>query len=58
MACPSCGMKFQSDFKLRVANKSEKKGILTIIFVTSGNHCIYPCRGKIEILKKYEVQND
>ena len=32
MACPSCGNKFSSNFKLGGTKKSERRGILKIIF--------------------------
>jgi predicted amidophosphoribosyltransferase len=32
MACPSCGHKFHSDFKLSETAKSESPGILTTVF--------------------------
>jgi predicted amidophosphoribosyltransferase len=32
MACPSCGNKFSSNFKLGGTKRSERRGILKIIF--------------------------
>lgn len=32
MACPSCGKKFHSDFKLGVAKKAKGRGLLVNIF--------------------------